>query len=405
MHSNDNPNCILEERAAKRYSERRLDVDDRGGSWQRQSSRADVEGAAAISRDHSCRTGADEIRRFYVSQLMGLADDTLANRRRTVNDRGAHGGSAMRRPNGQGAGHGAARSDGDDPNKSVMVRNLSSGTSAEEVRRALDGFGEVRDVHLVKDFHTGEPRGFGFVEFTTARDAQHAAAEAERTRLQLDGRALTVSVTSQRRKCPAEMVAQQEHSRGGGERDVARRLGRDPRLAHDRRPLFLPGNWRCAPCKLDNFECHTHCIACGNERLDDGLLGGDGDDAGDRPPLAGGGAGASPDADRRVSPPSSSNAWGAAARGGASRGGGGTLAPAWRPRPAVAFVFHCSPETEAECLSRMLLGMPNNLGVGRTRMIGSTLSRIERAAAAPFCARATRPIQDGAFSVFFTSPR
>ena len=46
---------------------------------------------------------------------------------------------------------------------------------AEELKHKIDKYGEVRDCYLPRDFHTGRPRGFGFVEFGgDRRDAEDA---------------------------------------------------------------------------------------------------------------------------------------------------------------------------------------------------------------------------------------
>ena len=50
-----------------------------------------------------------------------------------------------------------------------------AGCRAEELKDKICKYGEVRDCYLPRDFHTGRPRGFGFVEFAgDRRDAEDA---------------------------------------------------------------------------------------------------------------------------------------------------------------------------------------------------------------------------------------
>jgi len=43
------------------------------------------------------------------------------------------------------------------------------------VRYEAERYGRVRDVYIVKDHNTGQPRGLAFVEFTDPRDCEDAA--------------------------------------------------------------------------------------------------------------------------------------------------------------------------------------------------------------------------------------
>jgi len=70
---------------------------------------------------------------------------------------------------------------GDRPKKqSLLVRNLNTRTSAEELREVFSRFGEVRDVYMPRDHYTREPRGFAFVEFLDNRDAADAQEGMDR---------------------------------------------------------------------------------------------------------------------------------------------------------------------------------------------------------------------------------
>lgn len=86
--------------------------------------------------------------------------------------------------------------------KKLFVGGLSWGTSEESLRRAFDSFGEVTEAKVVMDRDTGRSRGFGFVTFANAEDAQTAASELNGT--DLDGRTIRVD------------LAQDKGGRGGG---------------------------------------------------------------------------------------------------------------------------------------------------------------------------------------------
>ena len=81
---------------------------------------------------------------------------------------------------------------------SVIVRNLSYSTRPRDIKDLMSAllycfvytvngihrieyspvtvfigeFGEIRDVHMPVDFHSGKPRGFAFVEFYSDVDAR-----------------------------------------------------------------------------------------------------------------------------------------------------------------------------------------------------------------------------------------
>lgn len=59
-------------------------------------------------------------------------------------------------------------------------------------------------MYLPKDYYTHRPRGFGFVEFWSADDAQRAKAKLNG--FVLDGRELEVTVARKGRSAPHQMV-------------------------------------------------------------------------------------------------------------------------------------------------------------------------------------------------------
>ncbi len=58
----------------------------------------------------------------------------------------------------------------------IYVGNLSSELSEQELRETFEAFGEVSSVRIIKDRHSGQPRGFGFVEMDSKEQAQAAIA-------------------------------------------------------------------------------------------------------------------------------------------------------------------------------------------------------------------------------------
>ncbi|KAL5545604.1 hypothetical protein UlMin_005291 [Ulmus minor] len=94
---------------------------------------------------------------------------------------------------------------------SLLVRNLRHDCRPEDLRVPFGQFGPLKDIYLPKDYHTGEPRGFGFVQFIDPNDAADAKYHMDGQILL--GRELTVVFAEENRKKPAEMRAR-ERSRG-----------------------------------------------------------------------------------------------------------------------------------------------------------------------------------------------
>nr|GMD86066.1 serine/arginine-rich SC35-like splicing factor SCL30 [Ipomoea batatas] len=73
----------------------------------------------------------------------------------------------------------------------------------EELRAPFERFGLVRDVYLPKDYYTGEPRGFAFVQFVDPYDA--AEAQYHMDGKVFAGRQISVVVAAETRKRPEDM--------------------------------------------------------------------------------------------------------------------------------------------------------------------------------------------------------
>ena len=79
--------------------------------------------------------------------------------------------------------------------KRIYVGNLPFSATEDEIREKFSEFGEVETVNLINDRHTGQPRGFGFVEMED-EGADKAIAALDST--DLGGRNLRVSVARER---------------------------------------------------------------------------------------------------------------------------------------------------------------------------------------------------------------
>lgn len=105
-----------------------------------------------------------------------------------------------------------------EPPTSLLVRNLPKSCRAEDLRAPFKRFGPLRDVYLPKDYYTGEPRGFGFVQFLDPLDAEEAQYHMNHQIIY--GRELTVIFAEENRKKPAEMRSKERlRSRGFSEED------------------------------------------------------------------------------------------------------------------------------------------------------------------------------------------
>ncbi|KAG6770272.1 hypothetical protein POTOM_025949 [Populus tomentosa] len=86
---------------------------------------------------------------------------------------------------------------------SLLVRNLRHDCRPEDLRGLFGRFGPLKDIYLPRDYYTGEPRGFGFVQYLESADAADAKHHMDGEILL--GRELTVVFAEENRKKPAEM--------------------------------------------------------------------------------------------------------------------------------------------------------------------------------------------------------
>ncbi len=79
--------------------------------------------------------------------------------------------------------------------KRIYVGNLPFSATEDEIREKFSEFGAVQSVSLITDRHTGQPRGFGFVEMDD-QDAERAIAALDST--DFGGRTMRVSIARER---------------------------------------------------------------------------------------------------------------------------------------------------------------------------------------------------------------
>ena len=80
--------------------------------------------------------------------------------------------------------------------KKLFVGGLSWNTTNEGLQQAFERFGEIAEAKVITDRDTGRSRGFGFVTFANAADAD--AAKASLNGATLDGRAIKVDEAAEK---------------------------------------------------------------------------------------------------------------------------------------------------------------------------------------------------------------
>ncbi|CAM8910256.1 unnamed protein product [Rhodiola kirilowii] len=135
------------------------------------------------------------------------------------------GGYERRRRSPSPRGRYGGRDDREYPT-SLLVRNLRHDCRPEDLRRPFGQFGPLKDVYLPRDYYTGQPRGFGFVQYVDPADA--AEAKYQMDGQMFLGRELTVVFAEENRKKPTDMRAR---DRVRGRSYDRRRSPRSPRYS------------------------------------------------------------------------------------------------------------------------------------------------------------------------------
>ncbi|KAI3738581.1 hypothetical protein L2E82_28618 [Cichorium intybus] len=132
-----------------------------------------------------------------------------SRRNRSPSPRGRYGGRARDLPT------------------SLLVRNLRLDCRPEDLRVPFGEFGPLKDVYLPRDYYTGEPRGFGFVQYLDPEDAAEAKYQMDGQILL--GRELTVVFAEENRKKPSDMRARERfRGRSYDRRGSSIRYSRSP---------------------------------------------------------------------------------------------------------------------------------------------------------------------------------
>lgn len=122
------------------------------------------------------------------------------------------------------------RRDEGPPGVSLLVRNVNSDITPQDLHQAFGRIGEIRDVYIPRDYNTQQPKGFAFIEFASERAA--AEARDEMDRFVMKGSELEVVFAQERRKTPNEMrgrVVNRQNARGERSSSFERQQRKDDR--------------------------------------------------------------------------------------------------------------------------------------------------------------------------------
>ncbi|KAL5218046.1 hypothetical protein ABZP36_018730 [Zizania latifolia] len=117
----------------------------------------------------------------------------------------------------------------------LLVRNLRRDCRPDDLHRSFGKFGRVKDIYLPRDYYSGQPRGFGFIQYYDPEGAADAKHHMDGQILL--GREVTVVFAQENRKKPSEMRARERV--GTRDRTYDRSL-RSPRYSRSRSPGFSP---------------------------------------------------------------------------------------------------------------------------------------------------------------------
>ncbi|XP_039020070.1 serine/arginine-rich SC35-like splicing factor SCL30 [Hibiscus syriacus] len=192
--------------------------------------------------------------RRYSPQYYSPPRRGYGGRERSPPRRGYGGGGG-----GGGGGYGRRR---EQNNGSLLVRNIPLDCRPEELRIPFERFGLVRDVYIPKDYYTGAPRGFAFVQFVDSYDA--AEAQWRMNGKIFGGREISVVVAAENRKRPEEMRHRsrlREPSGYGGRssyygRSRSRSISpmRSPRRPSGSRSRYRSRSYSPAPRRRGNYS-------------------------------------------------------------------------------------------------------------------------------------------------------
>jgi len=96
----------------------------------------------------------------------------------------------------------------------IYVGNLSYEVTEEDLRLAIEEFGQVESVTIIKDKYSGKSKGFGFVEMASKEEGQ-AAIDGLNGK-ELKGRTLNVNEARPRKESRGGRGGGYGGGRGGG---------------------------------------------------------------------------------------------------------------------------------------------------------------------------------------------
>lgn len=96
----------------------------------------------------------------------------------------------------------------------LYVGNLSYNTTEDQIREVFASVGEIDSVALITDRHSGQSKGFAFVEMSDSEVAKSAIEQLNGK--EMDGRALNVSEARPREDRPRSGGFGQRSGGGGG---------------------------------------------------------------------------------------------------------------------------------------------------------------------------------------------
>lgn len=107
----------------------------------------------------------------------------------------------------------------------IYVGNMSFKATEDNLRELFSRFGEVKSVNLIKDAHTGQSKGFGFVEMGSEEEAKNAITSLDRTTFM----ERTISVAAAKPQQPRERRGHVGKRGGYGGHGGGRGTGRERR--------------------------------------------------------------------------------------------------------------------------------------------------------------------------------
>ncbi|XP_057776129.1 serine/arginine-rich splicing factor SR45a-like isoform X2 [Salvia miltiorrhiza] len=119
------------------------------------------------------------------------------------------------------------------PGNNLYVTGLSTRVTESELEKYFNREGKVVECHLVRDPHSKESRGFGFVTMETTKDAEHCVQNLNRS--VMEGRLITVEKAKRKRgRTPTPGQYEGLKDKRGSSWNRRRSRSYSPRRRHDR---------------------------------------------------------------------------------------------------------------------------------------------------------------------------